>query len=157
MKSENISMYITYAEAVKSHTAARYGKDNTPNVEQLDNMKNIGVNLFDKMRIHFGKPIAITSFFRSRSLNALVGGSLTSQHCKGEAMDIDGDVLGGVSNADIFDFILNNLEFDQLIWEYGDADDPDWVHVSLKKSGNNRKKVLKSIKNGYKTEYKAWK
>ncbi|MCL1942798.1 MAG: D-Ala-D-Ala carboxypeptidase family metallohydrolase [Candidatus Azobacteroides sp.] len=153
---ENISMFISYAEAVKSNTAVRYARDNTPDAEQLENMKYVASKVFDKLRAHFGKPIAVTSFFRSRSVNALVGGSLTSQHCKGEAIDIDGDILGGVSNADIFNYIKNNLVFDQLIWEFGNDKNPDWVHVSLKRIGNNRKQILRSVKKETKTEYKVW-
>ncbi len=149
---QNISQHITYAEAIKSHTAVKYNKDNTPNAEQLAAMQLVAGKVFEPLREHFNKPIAVTSFFRSKIVNVLLGGASNSQHCLGQAIDIDADVLGGLTNADIFNYIKNNLEFDQLIWEFGNSNQPDWVHVSYKPTGN-RKQILKAHKEGYKTVY----
>ena len=152
---EKISPHITYAEATHSQTAIKYRKENIPDAEQLTAMRLLAEKIFEPVREHFKKPIAITSFFRSKQVNTLVGGSLNSQHTKGEAMDINATVLGGVSNSDIFFFIKNNLLFDQLIWEFGSEQNPDWVHVSYKKIGN-RRQILKSIRNGHNTKYELW-
>lgn len=152
MDSDKISQYITMAEAIKSPTAIRLQLDNLPTADIRLNMEHVATKVFDRVREHFGKPIAITSFYRSFALNKAIGGSSTSQHCMGEAIDIDGDVLGGVKNSDIFHHIKNNLEFDQLIWEFGNSTEPDWVHVSLKR-GINRRQVLKAVKNGSQTVY----
>lgn len=152
---KNISKHISYSEATKSQTAVKYRKDNTPDASQLEAMKYIAETVFEPLREHFKKPIAVTSFFRSKPVNVLLGGATNSQHCKGEAMDLDADVLGGLTNADIFYFVKDNLVFDQLIWEFGSDKQPGWVHVSCKKA-KNRKQLLKSIKNNYQTEYVKW-
>lgn len=142
----NISTHITYDEATKSQTAIRQGIDNTPNAEQLAAMRLVAHNIFEPVRKHFGgKPIAVTSFFRCEALNQAIGGSAFSQHRKGEAIDVDGDVHGDPGNTEIFHFIRENLNFDQLIWEYGTDDKPDWVHCSYKAEGN-RKQVLRAVK-----------
>ncbi len=138
-----ISKHITYKEATRSNTAIRKGIKNEPNSEQLLAMKTVAEKCFEPVRVHFNKPIRINSFFRSEELNEVIGGSKTSQHCKGEAIDMDG--LNGLSNAEIFYYILTNLEFDQLIWEYGTDENPDWVHVSFTNSRKNRKSVLKAV------------
>jgi len=135
----NISKYITLAEATTSQTAVRKNIPNIPNEKELENMKHVAVNVFDKVREHFGKPIRVSSFFRCLRLNNAVGGSKTSQHIKGMAIDMQG--TNGLTNAEIFHYIKDNLEFDQLIWEYGTEQEPAWVHVSLVK-GKNRKQVL---------------
>lgn len=152
-----ISEHITLAEAIKSPTATRLKIANEPNKEQLEAMEYVAEQIFERVRTHFGKPIAITSFYRSSQLNKAVGGSTTSQHCKGEAMDIDADIFGGLTNKQIFDYIKDNLDFDQLIWEFGNNSNPDWVHVSLTKSLNKRQ-VLKAFKTPYgNTAYKPYK
>jgi hypothetical protein len=152
-----ISQYISYAEATKSQQAIRLGLDNTPNAEELSNMQYIATTIFDKLRkaMHdkYGKPLAITSFFRSAEVNKAVGGSTTSQHCRGEAIDIDADVFGGATNKEVFDWIRKNCTFDQIISEFGTPEKPDWIHVSLKRSGKNRMQVLRAIKEGGKTRY----
>lgn len=148
--NSNISKHISYKEATKSITASNHGYDNTPNDEQLCNMQYLAEKVFEPLRGYFGIPIAITSFFRSEKVNVKVGGSKTSQHCKGEAMDIDADVLGAITNKQIFNYIKRNLDYDQLIWEFGDDRNPEWVHVSLKRSGTNRKQTLRASKE------KAW-
>ncbi len=152
MEQRKISKHITYAEATKSWVAENYCKQNTPNGKELEAMQSVAERIFEPLREHFGCPIAVTSFFRQKTLNALVGGSSNSQHTKGEALDLDADIYGGLTNADIFHYIRSNLDFDQLIWEFGDDEKPAWVHVSYKKSGN-RRQILRSRKNGYNTEY----
>jgi hypothetical protein len=150
-----LSKYITLQEAIKSNTASVLQIQNIPNSEQIANLKLVCTEVFDKVREHFGKPIGITSGFRSAELNKRIGGSKTSQHMEGKALDIDGDILGGVSNKDIFEFIKNNCTFDQLIWEFGSENVPDWVHVSYNK-GVNRKQILRAIKSNGKAIYKPY-
>lgn len=150
-----ISRHISQAEAIKSDAAIRLNIPNIPTADVVQNMQYVAQYVFDRVRDHFSKPIAITSFFRSPALNRAIGGSTTSQHCNGEAIDIDGDVLGGVKNSDIFHYIRQNLDFDQLIWEFGNSTEPDWVHVSLKR-GLNRRQILVAIKEGGKTVYKPY-
>lgn len=149
----NVSQYITLAEATKSQQAIRLGLSNQPNAEELSNMQYIGTQIFDKLRkaMHdkYGKPLAVTSFFRSAEVNKAIGGSTTSQHCTGEAMDIDADVFGGPTNKEIFDWIKNNCVFDQLIKE----GNWEWVHVSLKRNGKNRNQILAAHFGGGKTTY----
>lgn len=154
-----ISEHITLAEATKSQLAERKGIDNTPTPEHLENMKHIASNIFEPLRVFFGKPIAVTSFYRSAKVNKAIGGASTSQHLTGEAMDIDGDVFGGVANISIFTWIKNNCIFDQLIAEFIESNGTGgWVHVSLKRNGKNRKEILTAYKdeNG-KTKYKPYK
>ncbi|MEM7485026.1 MAG: D-Ala-D-Ala carboxypeptidase family metallohydrolase [Bacteroidota bacterium] len=139
----NISEHVSYREAVKSNTAKRLGIDNTPNSGEIYNMRVVANKIFEPVRNHFGVPIFISSFFRSRLLNKKIGGSKTSDHMKGKAIDID-DVLGGVTNSEIFHYIKDNLEFDQLIWEFGNEENPDWVHVSYNQE-NNRNQVLRAF------------
>jgi hypothetical protein len=86
----------------------------------------------------------VSSGYRSAELNTAIGGSKRSQHVEGRALDLDADVYGRCTNAQIFRYIKDNLEFDQLIWEFGDEDNPDWVHVSYVYDGNNRKRCLKA-------------
>jgi hypothetical protein len=137
-----ISEHITEAEAFKSQTATRKGIDNTTtDPEVLANMRHVA-ELFEQIRANFGKPIGISSFYRSPALNKAVGGAKTSQHVRGEAIDIDADIYGKISNKEIYDYIKANLDFDQLIWEFGDANEPAWVHISRKRTGKNRKQIL---------------
>ena len=154
---DNISKHITYEEATVSAKAKEFKISNDPNNKQLANMKLLAENIFEKVRENFNVPIFISSFFRSAKLNAKLKGSSTSQHCAnvGAAMDIDADVYKGVTNSEIFNYILNNLNFDQLIWEFGDDENPDWVHVSYVSDILNRKEVLKAYKDkNNKTVYK---
>lgn len=145
--TDKICKYLTLGELVRSESAKRNGISNLPTSEHLENLKALGENVFDKIREHFGCPIGISSGYRSEELNnSIKGSSSTSQHCKGEAIDIDADIHGKITNSDIFHYIKLNLNFDQLIWEYGTDSQPDWVHVSYKKSGNNRKSVLRCKK-----------
>ncbi len=139
----NISKHITYGEGVNSFTAIEKHIDNTPTPQALKEMQHVAVNVFDKVRDHFGKPLKVSSFYRSPALNAAVGGSRTSQHMAGQAIDIQCIPGTGVTNAMIYNYILKNLEFDQLIWEFGNDKEPAWVHVSLKLLGVNRKQTIR--------------
>lgn len=139
-----LSNYVSYEEAIVSVRAKNLGIENKPSVLQLENMTRVAQKIFDPVRERFGVRIGISSFFRSESLNKVTpGSSNTSQHTTGEAMDIDAKIFGGVTNKEIFKFIKDNLNFDQLIYEFGDDNNPDWVHVSLK-NDKNRKQVLQS-------------
>lgn len=143
-----ISEHITLSEATKSNAAVRAGIKNIPDENQLANMKYLAEEIFEPLRKHFGKPIGISSFFRNKEANKLVGGAEFSQHQTGEAMDIDGDIFGGVTNKEIFDWIRANCTFDQLLWEYGDNNNPAWVHVSKSRTRTNRGQVLRVTKTG---------
>jgi hypothetical protein len=151
---DKISKHISYREGVYSTTATRLGLDNTPNSEQLANMELVAKEIFEPLRAWVNGPIKINSFFRSPKLNKAIGGSSKSQHCKGQAIDID-DTLKRSSNAAMYRFIKNNLDFDQMIWEFGDDDNPDWVHVSYVSKKDNRNRCLKAYRENGKTKYKV--
>lgn len=143
-----LSEHLSLDEVTKSDTAKRKGISNQPTPEHLENFKKLAQNIFEPVRNHFGKPIHISSGYRSEALNKAIGGSLSSQHCKGEAIDIDMDGSSdGVTNVMVFNWIKQNLNFDQLIWEFGTDVAPDWVHVSYASKGNQRKQVLKAVRN----------
>ena len=150
-----ISKHISYKEAVHSNTAKRRGIYNTPNEEQLYNMTKVAHNIFEPLRLYVGGAIKINSFFRSEELNKAIGGSSKSQHCQGCAIDID-DIYGHKTNYEMFEYIRENLDFDQLIYEFGDATNPDWVHVSYVSTGDNRNRVLRAVKNNGKTSYQIF-
>jgi hypothetical protein len=153
-----ISKHLSLAEVSRSETAKRKGIDNTPSGAHLENFKKLAENIFEPIREHFAVPIHISSGYRSKELNTAIGGSLTSQHCQGEAIDIDMDGSpSGVSNADVFNYIKDKLNFDQLIWEFGTDKNPDWVHVSYESTGKQRKQILKAVKSGGKTSYVPYK
>ena len=147
-----ISDHISYDEATHSHTAKMRGISNIPSSKSIDSMKALAEAIFEPLRNWVGGPIKINSFYRSSKLNAAIGGSSTSQHCKGEAIDID-DVYGYKTNAEMFWWIVNNTDFDQIIWEFGNSTNPDWVHVSYKKEGGNRKRLLRAKRIGGRTTY----
>lgn len=146
-----ISDHISMKEALRSNTAQRLGINNMPDNETLVTMQITAQHIFEPLRNHFNEPIYISSFYRSPELNKAIGGSTNSQHCKGEAIDID-DVYSKASNADFFNYIKDKLEFDQLIWEFGDDENPAWVHVSYN-LGKNRMRILKAIKENGRTKY----
>ena len=148
-----ISEHLTLKEVTKSSTANRYNLENTPTDEHLTNLKAVAEQVFEPVRNHFKKPIGINSGYRSEAVNKAVHGSSTSQHCKGEALDIDADRYGGMTNAEIFNYIKDNLDFDQLIWEYGTNEEPDWVHVSYVTHRANRKKLTRALKGSKYTNY----
>jgi len=147
-----ISKHISQKEGTYSNTATRRDIDNTPNTEQMANMKKIAENIFEPLRQWVGGPIKINSFFRCPELNKAIGGSSKSQHCKGQAIDID-DTFGVVSNADMYAWIKNHLDFDQMIWEFGDDNNPNWVHVSYVSHKENRNRCLKAYREDGKTKY----
>ena len=148
----SISQHISYKESVYSRTATRLGIDNEPNDEQMKNMLNIAQEVFEPLRMWVGGPIKINSFFRSPELNKAIGGSTKSQHCHGQAIDLD-DTFGRATNAEMYYFIKDKLNFDQLIWEFGDDDNPDWIHVSYVSEEDNRNRCLKAYREGGKTKY----
>ena len=150
-----ISDHITYAEAIHSNTAKRRGIDNTPNPTQVENMKLTAEKIFEPLRKFVGGPIKVNSFFRSPELNTKIGGSKTSQHCKGQAIDID-DVFGYKTNAEMYNWIKENLDFDQMIWEFGTDMNPNWVHISYVSEEDNRNRCLKAYKDERgRTKYKV--
>ena len=149
-----ISNHITYAEAIHSNTAKRRGIDNTPSQTQVEAMKLLAEKVFEPLREWVGGPIKVNSFFRSEALNEAIGGSGTSQHCKGQAIDID-DVYGRKSNAEMYNWIKDYLDFDQMIWEFGTDMQPNWIHVSYVSEEKNRNKCLKAYKEHSRTKYKV--
>ena len=152
-----ISEHLDLSEVTRSETAKRKGISNEPTAEHLENFKKLAENIFEPIRNHFNVPIHISSGYRSKALNTSIGGSLTSQHCSGEAIDIDMDgSSNGVTNKMVFDFIKANLNFDQMIWEFGNSNNPDWVHVSYESTGKQRKQILKASKVGGATKYSPY-
>ena len=152
-----LSAHLDLAEVTRSETAKRKGISNMPTPEHLENFKKLAENIFEPIRKHFGVPIMISSGYRSKALNTAIGGSLTSQHCSGEAIDIDMDgSSNGVTNKMVFDYAKTNLNFDQLIWEFGTNENPDWVHISFESTGKQRKQILKAVKSGGKTAYQPY-
>jgi len=131
----NLSEHITYEEATFSEAAIRHKIANVPNEDTLESMKEVALNCFEPLRKLYGKPIRINSFYRCKELNALIKGSATSQHCKGEAIDMSGG--SKEENKKLFELAKANLNFDQLINEY----DFSWVHISFR-ADRNRKQVL---------------
>ena len=147
-----ITEHISYKEGVYSITATRLGVDNTPNDEQLANMELVAEKVFEPLREWVGGPIKINSFFRGLPLNTAIGGSKKSQHMKGQAMDID-DNYGHATNAEMYHWIKENLDFDQMIWEFGDDDEPNWIHVSYVSPEDNRNRCLRAKKHKGRTTY----
>ena len=160
-----LSKNLALAEVTRSETAKRKGISNMPTPEHIENFKKLAENVFQPIREHFAVPIRISSGYRSAALNKAIGGAgktvngvyiPSSQHCTGEAVDIDMDGTT-ITNAQIFDFIKDNLNFDQLIWEFGTDTNPDWVHVSYESTGKQRKQILKAVKQGGATKYLPFK
>jgi hypothetical protein len=154
-----LSEHFTLAELTPSSTAKRLGIKNEPTPAHLECLKGLATNVLDKVREHFDKPIWISSGYRSKALNDVTpGSSATSQHCSGEAADLDQDGRGtGVSNKMVFDYIKDHLNFDQLIYEYGTDTNPDWVHVSWESTGKQRKQVLRCTRVNGKPVYTQYK
>jgi len=144
-----ISQHLTLAELIRSESAKRLGISNMPIQEHLENLKELAENIFEPIRNHFGSPIYISSGYRSQKLNAAIGGSMNSQHSRGMAIDIDMDGTD-IKNSAIFEY-AKTLPFDQLIWEFGTKENPDWVHISY--SPLNRKQILYATKRNGKTIY----
>ena len=149
---ERISEHVSYKEGVRSNTATRLDIDNTPDGYAEGNMAAIAYSIFEPLRKWVGGPIKINSFYRSKKLNKAIGGSSRSQHCQGRAMDLD-DTFGHKTNAEMFNYIADNLNYDQIIWEFGDDENPDWVHVSYVSEDENRGRALRAYKEKGKTKY----
>jgi len=147
-----ISEHLELSELIRSESAKRNGLSNMPTLEHIENLKKLADKIFEPIRNYFCKPIRISSGYRSKELNAKIGGANTSQHSTGEAIDIDMDGTD-ITNKEIFDYIKKNLSFDQLIWEFGTDKNPDWVHVSYESNGKQRKQILKATKQNGKTYY----
>lgn len=152
---ERISAHITYSEAIFSSTALRKGLPNMPPKEILATMRITAERVFEPLRSLAGVPLRILSFYRSLAVNRAVGGSATSQHMKGEAIDIQ--ATGKVANSDLFHFIRNSLEYDQVIAEFPVAGEPAWIHVSYTARGKNRKQALVALRRKGKTFYLPFK
>jgi len=160
-----LSKNLELSEVTRSETAKRKGISNMPTPEHIENFKKLAEKVFQPIREHFGVPIRISSGYRSEALNKAIGGAgkmvngkyvPSSQHCTGEAIDIDMDGTS-ITNKQVFDYIKDNLDFDQLIYEFGTSTNPDWVHVSYESTGKQRKQVLKAVKQGSKTTYVPYK
>ena len=149
---KKISEHISYKEGTYSRTAERRGLENIPNDEQIKCMKAIAENVFEPLRAYVGGPIKINSMFRGEPVNTAIGGSKRSQHMKGQALDLD-DTFGRMTNAEMYHFIKDHLDFDQLIWEFGDEENPNWIHVSYVEHRENRKKLTVALKRNGKTVY----
>jgi len=148
-----ISKHISDKESVYSRTALRLDIDNTPTQEHKNNMVKLAEEVFEPLRAYVGGPVKINSFYRSPELNKAIGGSSKSQHCNGQAIDID-DTFGRMTNAEMYEFVKENLDFDQMIWEFGDDKNPNWVHVSYVSPQENRNRCLKAYKENNKIKYK---
>ena len=142
-----LSEHLDLVEVTRSDYAKKNGINNMPNPEHTENLIELANKIFEPIRNHFNKPIHISSGYRSKELNAKIGGAKNSQHTVGQAIDIDQG--NRKENMEIFDFIKNNLEFDQLINEFN----YDWVHVSYNTNGKQAKQVLDAIKEGKVTKY----
>jgi len=149
-----LSRNLSLKEATKSNTATRLGIENEPEQWEIDNLRAVAENIFQPVRDHFGVPIGVSSGYRCKELNKAIGGSKYSQHMIGEALDIDADIYGKVTNAEIFNYIKDNLEWDQMIWEFGDDEEPNWVHVSYKETGQNRKQLRRAYRDSKGVYYK---
>jgi hypothetical protein len=148
-----LSEHLELAEIIRSESAKRNDISNMPLPEHIANLKLLAEHIFEPIRANFRCPILISSGYRSKELNAKVGGSNTSQHSLGQAIDIDMDGTSyGVENEEIFYYIKDKLPFDQLIWEFGTDKNPAWVHVSY--SDRHRRQVLKATKLNGTTNYK---
>jgi len=155
-----LSEHLTLAEVIRSDTAKRNGISNIPTDNHLDSLKILAEKIFEPIRTHFDVPIYVSSGYRSAELNKLIKGATSSQHLKGEALDLDQDGSPyGITNANVFNYIKDHLSFDQLIWEAGNNQNPDWVHVSFNTSsgGIQRKQVLRMTKFGGAIQYLPYK
>lgn len=147
-----ICEFITYEEATKSNTGIKLGIKNNPPEEVFKKMQTLGLYVFDPVRRYFGVPIRVSSFYRCPELNKKIGGAKNSQHVTGEALDMEMSE-NGHTNKELFDYVKTNMDFDQLIWEFGDDNNPAWVHVSYKDAKNNRHQILRARKISGKTIY----
>ena len=149
-----ISKHISWREASYSATAEKKEIENTPTESAVVNMKKLAKNVFEPLREWANEPIRVNSFYRSPDLCDAIRSSRNSQHTKGQAIDID--ATGMKTNAELFNYIKDELDFDQLIWEFGDDENPDWIHVSYVGPSGNRGNVLRAVKKGRKTTYEIY-
>lgn len=147
----NLTKNFTLEEMIKSETALRHGLDNTPGETEIENLKKLAEKVLQPVREHYQKGVKVNSGYRAPEVNAKVGGSKTSDHCKGQAADIE---IPGVANAELAEWISENLEFTQVILEFYTPGVPDsgWVHVSYV-PGNLKKQVLTATKQDGRTVY----
>ena len=146
-----VSKHISYKEATRSATATKLNIDNIPTDDILSNMVVVTAEVFEPLIEWAKHPINVNSFYRSPKLNAAIKGSLKSSHLSGQAIDIS--TLGKKTNGEMFDYIKDNLDFDQLIWEFGNDENPRWIHVSYKNKKDNRKDVLRAKYKGGRVTY----
>ena len=144
-----LSKHLSRAEFERSDAATNYGINNSMNSGQLAKAMALAINCFEPIREHWGKPIRVNSGYRSPAVNKRIGGALTSQHSLGEAIDLD------LHDRDLFEWIIDNVVFDQLIAEFPSAGKASWFHISFRE-GRNRKQVLVAIKKAGKTTYLPW-
>ena len=150
-----LTAHFNLSEFTRSESAKREGLDNTPTAEHLENLKTLCEKVLEPIRLRFGS-INISSGYRGKMLNHFIGGSVSSDHCLGRAADIDMDDSGtGVTNTEIFNYIKDNLDYDQLIWEFGTKEKPDWVHVGYR-GKDNRKQTLRATKVNGKSHYSPY-
>lgn len=149
-KEGMLSVHLSLAQAIKSDTAKKNGLDNTPSATEKENLKQLGINIYDKIYDKFNGNVKLTSVFRNEAVNRKVGGSSTSQHRFGQALDIQG--TNGITNKQIFKYVKDNLSYHQIIWEYGSKNEPDWVHVGYKPTGN-KKINTRAVRVNGKTSY----
>jgi len=141
-----LSTNFTLEELTISQTALRNNIDNTPNEEEIENLKRLCINILQPLRDDFELPLVVSSGFRSKELSSLVGSKITSQHCSGCAADF---IIPGVDNKKVFKHIVENLPMDQAILEYYTEENGGWIHVSYVPNG--RGQALVKDKEGYKT------
>jgi zinc D-Ala-D-Ala carboxypeptidase len=152
-----LSNNLTLAEVTKSNTAIRRGIDNTPTDLHISNLQYLAEQVFQPLRDHFGSSIFVSSGYRSKGLNEAIGGSKTSFHSHGMALDLDMDGKSNkITNADIFNYIKENLPYSELIWEFGTDENPNWVHVAIAKGREDEKNTKIAYKVEGKTKYKKW-
>ena len=150
-----LTTHFALSEFTRSESAKREGLDNTPTPEHLENLKTLCEKVLEPIRLKYGS-INISSGYRGKMLNHFIGGSVSSDHCVGRAADIDMDDIGtGVTNTEIFNYIKDNLDYDQLIWEFGTKEKPDWVHVGYR-GKDNRKQTLRATKVNGKSHYSPY-
>ena len=144
---KKISDHISFKEATYSQTANKFGLQNKPNKDHIKNMETLAEKVFEPLRKWVGGPIKVNSFYRSEELNNRIGGAMSSSHITGNAIDIS--TLGKKSNLEMLHYIIDNLDFDQVISEYPDQDgEPRWLHISYKNKKNNRKQALEIKRKG---------
>ena len=141
-----LSKNFSLKELTASQTADRHGISNNPSEDHMDNLKKLCDNVLQKVRDHYGKVVSVSSGYRSPELCLKIGSSAKSQHAKGQAADFE---IFGVANAELAKYIIDNLDFDQLILEFHNPEEPNsgWIHCSYKNAEDNRKQVLRAYRN----------